>query len=439
MPTPAFKKFDFKPLHSYLLSETVACAMINQRQILFATIAFLIPVAAYFSNIAMAPLAALSALGVVYLSATGKLRVSLPPQTVIASLFALLLWAAISSGWSLDFGKSISGTLKLFVIFLLGYLLIGGTGQLDSPTARKAITAMLISYAIVLIVFSIDIATNNTLSNELRSLAGFEKPAGIILHKTFGTITALMVWPILGALTYGNKRNFKSYLFIAIAISLSIFVSLASGYSSGVLAILAGTLAVATVLSFGHFGARIAGHLMLSCFVVIPVMASYGNELADTFSRIAPDALSALHRLYIWDAVANLIGENVLVGWGRGSAGLIPAHHTVSMPLNAFQKAIGLQGVSALPLHTHNAILQIFLDLGVIGAAISALAFHLIYTAAIKNTKDVGEVALICGLSVTAFVIMNLSFSVWQSWWLSTLWIAASMMSLSLKARPSRH
>jgi O-antigen ligase len=63
---------------------------------------------------------------------------------------------------------------------------------------------------------------------------------------------------------------------------------------------------------------------------------------------------------------------------------------------------------AALPLHPHNAALQMWLELGVAAAA---------------------------GCFVSATVFALISYGIWQSWWLPALTIAGASMTLAYRSQ----
>jgi O-antigen ligase len=73
----------------------------------------------------------------------------------------------------------------------------------------------------------------------------------------------------------------------------------------------------------------------------------------------------------------------------------------------------------AIPLHTHNAQLQLWLELGAIGAALAGVFFcWLAYGVVRLSQRSRAEAAMAAAALVSYLVIGGLSFGVWQEWWL---------------------
>jgi len=73
-----------------------------------------------------------------------------------------------------------------------------------------------------------------------------------------------------------------------------------------------------------------------------------------------------------------------------------------------------------IPLHPHNVVLQIWLELGIAGAIfLATLLFFLIKSIFGENLTKRDRFAGI-GILVTIFSINLISYGAWQNWWLGT-------------------
>jgi O-antigen ligase len=125
---------------------------------------------------------------------------------------------------------------------------------------------------------------------------------------------------------------------------------------------------------------------------------------------------SAHHRLIIWKFTADRIAEKPIAGWGYDSSRAIPGSTVL---LNTASPA--------LPLHPHNGLLQWWLELGAVGAALGG-AFLIALLRAIGRTGGTTERAAALGLYAGAMTVVNLSFGIWQGWWMATLFLSAAML-----------
>lgn len=89
-----------------------------------------------------------------------------------------------------------------------------------------------------------------------------------------------------------------------------------------------------------------------------------------------------------------------------------------------------------IPLHPHDAALQIWFELGVAGAALFAVAW--VWVARIiadVSERDRPLAAAGAGAAAAYFVIGALSFGVWQDWWLAVAAFAFASCAALARAR----
>jgi O-antigen ligase len=82
-----------------------------------------------------------------------------------------------------------------------------------------------------------------------------------------------------------------------------------------------------------------------------------------------------------------------------------------------------------MPLHPHNGALQLWLELGVIGALIGAALMLALGVAASRSAAPAAGAGMLASAAVTGM----LSFGLWQAWWVASLLLA--MVALALVPR----
>jgi O-antigen ligase len=144
-----------------------------------------------------------------------------------------------------------------------------------------------------------------------------------------------------------------------------------------------------------------------------------------------PDALHAdkralpsswSHRIVIWQFAAERIFERPVLGWGLDASRSIPGGRAAvpwQMDPDPNDKGNRVSVVQLMPLHPHSIALQLWLELGLLGAA--ALA-SLAYLLARRAGDDAGLAALV----FAGAAICHVSYGAWQTWWLSTLFMVAA-------------
>jgi O-antigen ligase len=148
--------------------------------------------------------------------------------------------------------------------------------------------------------------------------------------------------------------------------------------------------------------------------------------------------LSAVHRLVIWDFAAARIAEKPLAGWGMEASRALPGGRArpdaatldrLNITTPAQREFLALAHVEVMPLHPHNGALQLWLELGGIGALIGAALILLLGFAASRSAVP----AVGAGMLASAAVTGMLSFGLWQAWWVASLLLA--MVALALLPR----
>jgi O-antigen ligase len=92
-------------------------------------------------------------------------------------------------------------------------------------------------------------------------------------------------------------------------------------------------------------------------------------------------------------------------------------------------------GQEPIPLHPHNAAVQGWLELGVVGAAALALVLVTAVRAVAASAVARTDKAVCLAVFVTGFTIASLSYGIWQGWWLGALWLAAAFTVAAARPR----
>ncbi len=205
-------------------------------------------------------------------------------------------------------------------------------------------------------------------------------------------------------------------LFVAIAVMLGLMTS-----NAAIVGAIAGlTAALVSLLQ------RKVGRAMI---VLVTIVALAGTTLAaqEIFRRDWQDAEwlaeSARHRVEIWNYTADLIAQKPLTGWGFDAA---RAFKNDSLWDDMGKKR------QLLPLHPHNAPLQILLELGAVGAAIVFVLLMLV----VGRIDGLSKPARVCGqaLFVSTLAIACTAYGLWQNQWLAMMCSAALLIPLTAPA-----
>jgi O-antigen ligase len=144
-------------------------------------------------------------------------------------------------------------------------------------------------------------------------------------------------------------------------------------------------------------------------FVLIVPIAIVAYDKGGTTSHWLKH--SAQHRVEIWHFAAQRILERPLLGYGFNASRYVPNGDAVSAFLPP--------GQSLIPLHPHDAFLQIWLELGAVGALIVAAGLVSILGA--LGRWPAASTRFIFPGYAAGLVVAALAFGIWQSWWMATI------------------
>ena len=137
---------------------------------------------------------------------------------------------------------------------------------------------------------------------------------------------------------------------------------------------------------------------------------------------------SIIHRLLVWEYVGKKIHDKPFLGHGAGTSRLIGQNIVLNIP----NTKINIKG--AIPLHPHNNFLEIWLELGLLGIIVMSLLWIKIIKFGINIRKKSYVLGTgVCASIISIFVISNLSFGVFQAWWMASIGLTFLIMLQTYK------
>ena len=358
------------------------------------------PLLAYLAPLGFAPLMALA--GLLSLPGLRLTRAAAPPLLI---LVVLALWAAVSLAWSpaaIDpstlkgYGdiETLTG-LKLFLQLATYGAAVVALRGLSEPGALRAATVLAYGLVALAVVTTIDSLAGAAIYQQLHAVTGEGiRPDVALVKVSLSSYTlALLFWPV--SLILSRRSRLRTILVLAAG---TIVTSVLGSSDACLVALAAGGGAWLLVRGLGRNGAKVLVGLVAAPFVLAPLAVLIGVETGFVawLHKLVPASWDA--RLNIWTFAADHIQNHPFRGWGLDASRTFGA---------------------AIPLHTHNAQLQLWLELGAIGAALAGVFFcWLAYGVVRISERSRSEAAMAAGALVSYLVIGALSFGVWQEWWL---------------------
>ncbi len=245
-------------------------------------------------------------------------------------------------------------------------------------------------------------------------------------------LLAIIAVPLAAALVQRQHRGLALASFLASVLAVVLGVQ-----ASATLALL-----VACVVALVVFALPALRWLVLGSVIAVALAAPFlpVQPTRSELCWLVVHKPSALHRLLIWDWVDHRIRERPLLGWGLDASRRMPGgqtHVTVRGCDDPSDSAYRLDN-EVLPLHPHDAALQIWLELGALGAA--AACFGLVAAAGRAFMARTGrlDAAATSAAFAAAAIVAGLSFGIWQEWWFAGLWIMGWIATIpSVRAAPN--
>jgi len=324
---------------------------------------------------------------------------------------ALLTWGGISILWSIDPWRSLEMTARLAGLFAAGFALALAADVIAAP-ARLG-TCLVFGFAATVTLAVADLATHGALSRPFSTR--FYQPSWL----NQASITFAILLLPASAFLFGRGRRVAALLLgLAGAATICALAGTAAKVALG-----AGLPVALLCWRWRAATARIGALLAVLVILTAPLTFTRlerGAELVTTADEVK---LSAGHRLLIWSFVGDRIAEHALAGWGLDSSRAIPGGKDPIQP-----------GETWLPLHPHNAALQLWLELGVPGAVLLALVVGTLWLALAAARWPPWFAAAAGGSLATAFVATFATYGIWEEWWQGTLWLSLFLVRVMAHA-----
>ncbi len=342
-------------------------------------------------------------------------RPGLPVSGAMVFLMAALAaGAALSSAWALSPSRALFLSLRLAGLALAGVGLLYAVTRIDSDLWRKAEKAFLVGMALGLTALAVGFGYAKTTGTPLWSTS----QADPLTTLNNGAVAiSLLAWPAFILLwRRGHKRLFAVMALMVYAG----FMFLASG--AALLAPVMGIMGFVVVWIFRRRGALAVAAVTAVMIMAAPQIVS-GTQSFDRLKAVTEGLPpSAEHRMKMWDFTVEKIAEKPLWGWGMDASRSIPQE----------DRRLGPE-IEILPLHPHNAFLQVRLELGIPGAILFAALVGAFFVKVAGGNEDRFSAAVITGAAGAYLTVASVSYGIWQNWWFAFAWILAVLTSLALR------
>ncbi|MDX1486411.1 MAG: O-antigen ligase family protein [Alphaproteobacteria bacterium] len=337
---------------------------------------------------------------------------------------AVLVWAGASALWSIAPGRSLMKLLDLVLVGGAALLLFGAERRVPPRDTQAFGLVLACAAGLFYLMQWNEIITDGALIRWLSGLPASEIEKAMAKLVRGISLAALVTWSALICL-HRARRTHALVLLGALALA----TLWATTAAAAALAATLGAVAAVIVLRLGAGAVRWLGALAATWVLIAPLVLGGATHLIDPYHYgRTQENISTVHRLAIWRFATEKIAERPLLGYGLRAARDIPGARD-KIPLGGIGRGLEFDMLS---VHPHNGPLEWWLELGLPGALLGALAVFLLFRWPARIRDPVIR-ALLVGQLTTAFGIFSLSFGIWQTWWLMALVLSGFLSTVALQ------
>jgi O-antigen ligase len=323
-------------------------------------------------------------------------------------LFAGLIWAAVSTLWSPYHPHKLEETtiLKLCLQLPIYGAAVLCVRRADPALTRRALEWLAFGCAAFGLVLVLEAASQAALYKALRVF--YAPMLGPFAEARIGHSTYVLgaIWP-LAAL--GGPPRWRPWLALAMFAGVAA-ASVAFGSDAPVVGLVLAPVVALGVWLWPRVGPRILAGLAAVLFLAMPAIVWAARRAFDyaALERDVPKTDSM--RMDYWSHAIDWIALRPLKGWGLDAS-----------------RAFG----PGIKLHPHNVPLQVWLELGVVGAVLAAAFWSLALARLSQPTRNLRAAAT--AACAALYLLFGVNFGVWQEWWLALGALLALLSAANLR------
>lgn len=359
----------------------------------------------------------------------------LRPNPAFLAVLVVVLYAFLSAIWSPDPGATLGKAALLLGAVLLTLAASNAIAVWDKAALRKAALAFAAGALLGALYLLIGILTGNAIQRAAEFAVQMDSPEskhsfatkfrlGSVRRNV--TMLVLHLWPALLVLTAfirPSRRLAFTLLFIA-AVAVPVFIS---GRESAQVALIGSTLVFAAASTWRRGISRgLAAAWCLAFVLILPLtFSAYRAELH--MEEWLPK--SARARVILWEYTAERVLETPWIGIGADATPSMRKGVTPERPEGfIYPRATGP--------HAHSLFLQVWYELGLIGAVLVALAGA---ATALRTTSLPYKAQPFAAATFATFgASVAFSWGIWQTWLICAVALALLYLLIAAHAATGR-
>lgn len=326
---------------------------------------------------------------------------------------AVLLLSLLSVFWSPDLSIGLERFFKLALFFSLGTALILVIAKGLIATDSRFLWSVFIGVGIATCLLGFHIYTDGG----IYALLNAQATEVVVKHAANRPAVVLVLCFSAGVLALQKIGQFQLAIPLGLTLLSVLFFSTSQSALFGAGVWLLTYLMFVLAPLIGRYLLMWGGALLI---IMMPALI-IGVQQLDMERNIDYGAGSVGARLDIWYAVSHKILESPFYGHGLEAARSITNWST---------EFVYYQGTSML--HPHNGLLQIWLEFGLMGAALAVFGWVWLSRRVLSLSDS--AMPVVASLLTTTLFVITVSHGLWQSWWVWSLFGVAALTILVIRA-----
>ena len=342
----------------------------------------------------LAPLGFALLLALVGLLCLPAMRITDQDRPVAIILFATLIWAAVSTTWS-PYHPSKPGNstiLKLAFELPLYWSAISAARRADPVLRTRALHVLAWGCALYGLVLLEEAATHAALYKALHALYGPLRSDLAESNVGHSSQVLALIWPLAAC---GAPRRWRPWLALVMVVGTGA-AALAFGYDEPVLSLVLAPLTALIVWRWPDRAPKLMALAAAVLFLGTPLAVWAVRHFFDYEAIRNALPMTDSMRMGYWSHAIDWIQLRPIRGWGLDASRMFGP---------------------GIVLHPHNAPLQIWLELGGVGAVAVAAFWSVALTRLSRPTPSLAAAAT--AACATVYLLSGVNFGVWQEWWLA--------------------
>ena len=341
---------------------------------------------------------------------------------IFICIHILFLWSCISLSWSSN--SSFFDLLRIFSIIYLSIFFIQSLEKLNANQISIVLRVLSFTFIFLLIVLLFEVISDSSIHKLIRPYDNVARDGEwvpyIKIISSRGT-SILCCFSILLAILISiiSKNKFFGFFYL----TLSLFVCSNLPMQASLLSIITGIIIFIISIKFPKLILRLSFFGLILGTLIFPFVMNSVDIKKDYDIMNVEFSRGLNQRLVIWDYSSELISKRILFGHGFDSS------RYLSRKAEMYENT----NWSKLPLHPHNLWLQIWLELGLIGAIIFCIFLFNVYKSVLKYDFSTLDLSIISASLASVSILSLISFGIWQFWWISLIGILFGCIKIKTK------